>query len=157
MLRLPFLLPLFTLIALFTSAACGDDAEPRACTEIGCTSGLTVELTEGAELADDTLLRLDFDFDGEVRSCELSGAERPRLNESCGVITFEWDGDRLRRFIIHDRDPNRFGIELRLGDELLYKASLEPEYMTVQPNGPSCPPECRQATVKLLARDARVN
>lgn len=143
--------PILITPLLVLLLACGDDHDSggRACTAIGCTSGFTITLEDGIRISGNSRLIIDLDLDGEPRRCELSAGDKPTINENCGAITFDWEGDTLKRFIVHDDDPDTLGLIIQLDEQELHKLETQPDYQHVQPNGPGCPPECRQALITL--------
>ncbi len=138
---------LFVLVLVLT--ACGQDMLPnadqvtgeRGCTEIGCSSGLIVRLT------------------GHVPETFTIAAQRPGqppIVAICpdGRITVpEREGDATAMcepdgvFFI-GFTPEEVEIVVRSGQQGL-TTLVEPTYEKVQPNGPGCPPTCRQATVEI--------
>jgi len=116
-----------TLAVAAALLACGDPAG-RACTEIGCSDGLYVELqgTPGAAL--------------EVVASTLSAEERSAgcIVPPAGSCVVAFDG-----FV-----PQEVTLAV-LGGDRPVSVTVEPAYEDLQPNGPGCPPICRQATVEV--------
>lgn len=140
----------FALLAIALMIfACGDDEQPRVCTEIGCTSGFTVRFDEPILLKGEQRLLIELDLSGSTRRCELRAGETPMVSENCGAMTFHWDGERLEEFIVHDADPENVGVRVRRDQETLHQGEFALNYQEVQPNGPGCPPICRQALLQL--------
>jgi hypothetical protein len=125
---------------------------PLACTDIGCTDSLFVELVPAtgeiepgvytATLAGDTTETCTFTV-GSADGCErcvvesdcdvygVSGSDGDRLTWTAGVvegavvITVERDG------------------------EVLLDDSFTPAYTESEPNGPGCPPTCTQGNASF--------
>ena len=156
-----------TLFVLALLAACKPtpsqpDAPPpqRACTDIGCMNGLNVRVEKPtAWPAGD--YEFAFDLDGVAVTCKGSlplpacdqspgltcdPAGRVQVMESgCALPAAQhgW-GD------IHvDGDPANAKIAIRHGGIVLHESALEPEYRTLQPNGPGCEPTCRSASASI--------
>ena len=102
-------------------------APERACTMIGCDDGLNV-LVEGTPQG---AYRVEVRAEGH----ETQVVECPAPTE-CGRIF-------LAGFL-----PEEVTVELTAG-EARSSRTVKPEIETVQPNGPDCPPTCRQATIRV--------
>lgn len=109
---------------------CSNSPEPvQACTLIGCESGLEVQLVGTPP---------------EAYRVEASapGQPTPRVVECtatnpCGPRVF-----------LRDFTPESATIRLIVGADTATR-TVRPSYETVQPNGPGCPPTCRQASVQI--------
>ena len=107
-------------------AGCSRSAPPeRACTLIGCEDGLAVVI-EGAP-------------QGPYRVEARAEGEAPRVQEcpstaSCGRIFFA------------DFLPAEVTVEVIAGGSASSR-TVRPAVETLEPNGPGCPPICRQARV----------
>ena len=117
---------------LLVGAACGQrgtDPSAIACTEIGCSDGLAVEL-------------------------ERVGAATIELVED-GVTrhSFECSAGAACRTFVPGYTPARVEIVMRQGDTSR-RHTVQPGYTINRPNGPDCPPVCRQATVTVDVEDA---
>ena len=111
-----------------TFVGCSDDFYPQVCTQIGCDSGFRIEI-EG-DLPDRYTVTL------EAPGAESRTMECP--SPFCGPSTV----------VVVDFAPET--VEIRLeGEGLDYVETFEPDYTTIFPNGPDCPPECRQATIRI--------
>ena len=110
------------LVACSRSAPAG-----RVCTQIGCDSGLAV-VVEGTP-------------PGAFRVEARASGEAPRVEEcrsarDCGRIFFTG-------FL-----PAEVTVEVIAGEATSSRTVL-PAYETLTPNGPDCPPTCRQARVTV--------
>lgn len=98
-------------------------AEITMCTQIGCNDGLNVEL-DGF----DDELELELTADGETRTvtCLPPGPCRHFIPEFTPA-------EVTATAFLGDREEER---------------TFEPEYREERPNGPDCPPVCRQASIR---------
>ena len=104
----------------------GDGGEQRACTLMGCSSGLQVEIRSPPEGA----FRLEAEAPGS------SG----RYVVPCA------DGASCRNVLLQDFTPSQVRIRIVSDDgEAAWLA--EPVYRDHRPNGPGCPPVCRIGSV----------
>jgi hypothetical protein len=114
------------LIAAFGSG-CGV-VGPSACTLIGCT-GLVVEVTGAPGLTPVTVVVTA--PDGSTRSATCTGA-----TGTCPVSFFDFT-------------PASVTIRVSTGSQTT-EVTRQPMYEATRPNGPSCPPECRNARVTVV-------
>lgn len=120
------------LLAGLLLAACANDRNgPVACTEIGCSDGLRVRLL-GSHPATFTITATA--SDGLTRSIRC-GVDRP-----CGNIVF-----------LPDFAPERATVRVE-SDAGTVEREFTPTYEEVRPNGPGCPPVCRQGEVEIEVR-----
>jgi len=94
------------------------------CTLIACSDGITVELQGNVPQTYTVTAR----GDGETRSRECSPSQ------PCNPLMFE------------NFTPERVVIEVTSAAGSV-RREVTPEYRRVRPNGPNCPPECRQARI----------
>ena len=114
------------LIAAFGSA-CGV-AGPSACTVIGCT-GLVVEVTGAPGSTPVTVVVTA--PDGSTRSTTCTSA-----SGACPVS-------------FPDFTPATVTIRVSTGNQTT-EVTKQPTYEVTRPNGPACPPECRNARVTVV-------
>ena len=114
------------LIAAFGSA-CGV-AGPSACTVIGCT-GLVVEVTGAPGSTAVTVVVIA--PDGSTRSTTCTSA-----SGACPVS-------------FPDFTPATVTIRVSTGNQTT-EVTKQPTYEVTRPNGPACPPECRNARVTVV-------
>jgi hypothetical protein len=100
---------------------------PRACTQIGCASGLQVVIDGAPAGAFRVEARAE---DGEERARECAAPE------ACGRIFFA------------DFVPPAVTVRVIAGDAVS-STTVRPDVVTLQPNGPGCPPTCRVARVEV--------
>jgi hypothetical protein len=112
---------------------------PHACTEIGCSSGVFLDISAVWRQRPNAT---------SVRLC---------LDERCR--TFRRDTDLA---MVEDRSlrgPKRVQVTLRARDRrghTILERSIEVRLRRVQPNGPGCPPVCWQAPVRLAPHGLRL-
>lgn len=102
---------------------------PRACTLIGCTDGLGVEVS-GAPAGP---YRIELEVPGEAQRrvfrCDTPGA--------CAPAFFEVTPEVATVHLVTAAGTR--------------SQQVRPAYNVTQPNGPDCPPRCRQARVTVPA------
>lgn len=117
------------LAVAFSLAACARQAPPvRACTQIGCDDGLAVVV--GGVPPDAGAYRVEVRAAGETRVQECA------TPQECGRIFFP------------SLLPDEVTVDVIAGTARSSR-TVRPEPRTVQPNGPGCPPTCRQAEVTV--------
>jgi len=125
-------------LALLALGGCGDEepeatptVEPpvRACTEIGCSDGVYVQLS-------------DVPRDAEVTLC-VDGRCRPARAGAPGLGQVDAPLGRAAGETV------RVAITVRRGGRTIARASERLEVRTERPNGPGCPPMCRMATARF--------
>ena len=118
------------LVILALAAACSNSSSqpPQVCTQIGCESGLQVEL--GGAPA------------GPFRvEAQAAGGGAARVFE-CPA------GQRCEFAFFSDFTPEEATIRV-IADGRTTARTVRPTYGRVQPNGPGCPPICRQGRVRV--------
>lgn len=138
----------------------------RACTQIGCVEGLTIDVASTSGWAPGTY-RFDFELDQEKVSCEGTlplracehgpsvrctpegAAERVMISESgCALPAAEHS---LPSISIRG-EPARVRLTVSRDGTQLAAEEMTPQYRTMRPNGPECEPVCRQASAKVTLR-----
>lgn len=128
-------------------AACSDPDEPVACTEIGCTDGFTLRLVADGEELPAGVYEVSIELDGEASECAFEvrmvcdGGGPCVVNEDCNATYSDDEAS-----ILYEGAPSSVSYSVTRDGLQLASASVEPEYASVQPNGPDCPPTCMQAT-----------
>jgi hypothetical protein len=125
--RKPWLSGVLAIVAAATAGCSQSAPDNRVCTLVGCESGLAVAL----ERAPQAPYRVEARAAGEetrVRECPSA--------QDCGQIFFA------------DFLPEEVTIEV-IGGADRSSHTVRPNIETVQPNGPGCPPTCRQARVTV--------
>lgn len=118
------------LVLCVFMGGCSNRPQPmQVCTLIGCESGLEVQLVDQPP--------------GTYRiEASAPGQPAPRVVECttatpCGPSVF-----------LRDFTPESATIRVIVGADTTAR-TVQPSYETVQPNGPGCPPTCRQARVQI--------
>ncbi|MFN2431949.1 MAG: hypothetical protein ABR599_03885 [Gemmatimonadota bacterium] len=122
------------LLVAFTAIACGGDGEPRACTLIGCSSGLQVEL--------------------ESPPAAPFRIEASAVGSGGRYVVECTDTEACRSVLLQDFTPAQVRIRTVSADGAMAWLA-EPVYRENRPNGAGCPPVCRVATVVVPGSIAR--
>jgi hypothetical protein len=118
------------LMALLVAlAACGD----KVCTAAGCYTGLTVHLASKPTQP----YRVEVSTDGGPTPYTVYVYDCPNPQACTQDPTFP-------AFI-----PERLSVRITVGAASRLDESVRPNWATAQPNGPTCPPTCRQATITV--------
>lgn len=136
MARLAALPALGLAAALVAGAGAACSRADRACTEIGCTSGVSVEAAGALAAHPDAAV---------VEVCVRARCQSYRAAEVAGSVFHE--DDRLG-----DLAPSEVVVTLLDGRGVLVvrgKVTAAPSRQ--QPNGEGCPPVCGQAAVTMAA------
>ena len=153
-------------VVLAFLCACKPASQPeapppqRACTEIGCMNGLNVRVEKPTPWpAGD--YEFVFDLDGTAVTCKgalplppcerspalvCDPAGRVQVTESGCALPAEqhgWGDVQI------EGEPAHAKVTIRHAGAVLHEADLQPEYRTLQPNGPDCEPTCRSASVSI--------
>jgi len=141
-------------------------AEPtpaRACGELGCTSGLDLELVRSSPWPHGSY-RVTLRIDGKSVSCEGSLPLRPcdqgpsfhcddpsiSLSESgCALPPEQHAIGGLRSTATETSDVS---LVIEHQGALQATAKLTPTFQTLQPNGAGCEPVCQSASMRLTLR-----
>jgi hypothetical protein len=98
----------------------------RACTKMGCSSGLAIEVNSKLQQSYTVTLR---------SGTQIIHAFRCEPGQTC-------------RSFAENQTPTDVTVAVQTSAGEVTKA-FKPEYVIRRPNGPDCPPDCRQATVTL--------
>ncbi|MCU0622947.1 MAG: hypothetical protein MUF53_03670 [Gemmatimonadaceae bacterium] len=120
------MLPLLALVA-----SCQSSSEPgRVCTEIGCNSGLRIDLSSA--LPEGSRLEVfEVATPTQIRTVPCTASQR------CEQFVFLVDYQPTGPIQIRIVTPTR----------TVTGSAITPVFQTTTPNGPDCPPSCRQARV----------
>jgi len=132
-------------------AGCGDDDDsgarastggppPVACTEIGCESGVFLDI-------------------GVIKR-NLAAAERVKLclRQRCRTYSLA-QVDLVNLSVKGLRDGQRASVRLVIygdGGEVLRRSAVRAPVRRVRPNGPRCPPTCFQVPVRIDRQTLRL-
>ena len=173
MARFPrFVLAMVTPVAVACSTATSVDPPrvdpPRACTLIGCEDGLKVDLAPDSGWPQGDY-RFVIESDAVRVTCRGSlplpscAAGRALVCEPA-VVTIVESGCALpasaHGFAQISFDPTMRPARVRVSiargrgasEAEVAAAEIAPEYRTLQPNGPGCPPTCTQARSQVSVR-----
>jgi hypothetical protein len=117
------------VLAALAAPACGVAPRADACTLIGCEDGWNVELAGGT-------LPATYTLQVRVQGAVVASVQCSPANP-CG-----------RQVFLPGVTAEQADLEI-IGGDVPLRWTVRPEYRTVQPNGPSCPPACRQARVRV--------
>jgi hypothetical protein len=106
------------------------DTPQQACTRIGCDSGWIVEIADPSALPQSYTVRVL--VGGSVVASAQCSASQP-----CGDRVF-----------LSGVTAEEATLEIT-GAAVPLRWTVRPEYTLLQPNGPQCPPTCRQARVQV--------
>lgn len=132
------LIPIFIPFLLLLLLAACTPAQPtvRACTEIGCSNELRI-VVDGSLPATYTIELAAPGLETVSLTCTNGQSSEASIHE-CRP-----DGALFR-----DLAPDEVTITFT-SDAGIVSDTLRPTYTTAQPNGPECPPICRQGTATL--------
>ena len=152
--RIPLLVPLLALLLLapgatspFTGCSGDDRAGGRACTEIGCSDGVTFVVARRAiEPVRGVVAKAC--LDGRCRTHRI---DPDQFSEPGGVPIDAW----FPPDTLDARATHRASITIQEGRRTIFELERRIELETSQPNGAGCPPTCHNATVRITAADVR--
>ncbi len=137
--------------------------EPISCTSIGCQNGLEIEFVRAAWPSGD--YRIGVDVDGKTTTCEgslplkacdagasfvCSGTPGVTLGESgCALPAASHS---LSGLSLETTTASQVTLTLEHAGALIGTTTFQPEFSDVRPNGPDCPPLCRNAGRRLRLR-----
>jgi hypothetical protein len=133
-----------TILLLAGCSILGGTPTPRACTEIGCSSALTVNLN-GNVPGEYTMQVLANTGEMVVVFCRNGqyvdqGTPQPGdVLPECGPASVT-----LTNFA-----PDEVKVAVIWGANGAVSGSFRPAYTVTEPNGPGCPPTCRTGAVSL--------
>jgi hypothetical protein len=152
------------MMASACHAESGNSATPlRACTQMGCESGLTVALPLDYRWQPGNYI-FQLQTEQETLRCEgalpFHGCEHSALRCSSETIRIMESGCALPAEahgfgdIQITGEPEKVRVTITRkhrsqGQKILADESFAPVYQTLQPNGPGCEPICRQGRVEL--------
>ena len=153
-----------TLLALMLVAGFAETAQAqRACTEIGCQNGLTLDVEPSFDWK---WGRYDIHLMFEGRSVNCYGSlplkkceKGPSFKCSSDYVTIGESGCAMPETthaisgIYVDDTPDRVMVRILRDHKAVITRTLSPEYRESQPNGKGCGPVCRGASYNLLTAD----
>ena len=126
-----------------------DLVPPLACTEIGCTDGLTVELRAASGAFEAGIYSITLGGDActvTVGGPDDCAADRCVVDSTCNGITLVGYDEADTLTLLAPVTEGEVALTVDLEGTVLLDESFEPLYETIEPNGPGCPPVCRIAT-----------
>jgi hypothetical protein len=142
-------------LSLTLIQACASPEE-LACTDIGCTDGLHISLLR--EAFEPGLYLVELDLHGEVILCQATiplgsgasdGCSDPRAWLELSGSELDTSEQAVTGVFLDRTDLSAMAITVLQDDEEIGYAAFEPDYQTLQPNGPECEPTCAYATREL--------
>ena len=126
-----------------------------ACSEVGCRGGLIVDLRATELIPGDYTVEFELDDGEALETCGFTVSDDCDGGGTC-IPTTDCDGrvevlalgDGQLQVSLFDAE-GAVDLVLERDGTVLLDETLDPEYETFRPNGPSCPPVCRSATVQL--------
>ena len=142
-------------LSLFGLTSCG--VANDACTLIGCSDALVVELHADGERPRPGNYEVELVADGETTTCsfqfllvcEGGGHCVEPSTSTCPEATFDTARVDPVFSIPVSGTPMSVDYVVRVADEEVASGTVTPEYETVRPNGPDCEPVCQQATARV--------
>lgn len=118
------------LIIVLTSCHELIDLEPQpiACTKIGCSDGISLVLNK--VLPESAIIEFSFEGSSQTLTC----AQLPCFGNT---------------IFIADKTPSQLSIKISNDGSVLHESSHTPTYTINTPNGPDCPPDCKQAQLAI--------
>jgi len=118
------------ILGMIVLVACNpsNDKALKPCTLIGCTDGINILLR--SSLPNSATIEISYNGMSKSISCAQSLC-------SANNIFFE------------NIMPASFSVKVSNNGEVLHESTHSPTYKSNQPNGPDCPPDCKQAEITI--------
>jgi hypothetical protein len=123
--------------------ACSDG---RQCTEAGCFDGFRLEFAPGFRAPGDFTFVLE--SPSGVISCAASIGSTLEQAPG-GDCVLEGDERGIVQLTASNKHPVDVELVVSRDDEEIMRVPLELNYETNRPNGPNCPPSCREAAARV--------
>ncbi len=133
-------------------------AEPRACTEMGCTSGFTIQVSPDYRWQPGQY-HFAFQLDDKTITCDgvlpLPPCEQNGMKCSAEGVIITQSGCALPKEDHGFGDmflsifPKQVGVNITRDSKTIAAQQFTPAYQVLQPNGEGCEPVCKQATTTL--------
>ena len=123
-------------------AGCGSDS----CTGAGCHDG--VEVWFAAPIDSSLDLSVSVEADKDQLQCEYAHSKGLDTCASSG-IWIQMSGSQSDGFLLPNRHPGKLTLTFSSAGTVLLTSTVSPTYVIQQPNGPDCPPTCKNAKVQL--------
>jgi hypothetical protein len=144
----------FSILTLLLSACF--HAELADCTEIGCVDGLEVFFV-GTDPGPG-VYTVEIDLHGEFIHCQATiplgtdgddGCTDARVSLFLSGSALEADQQSVDGFFLDSTDTGAVAVTISHDAVQVGYAAFEPDYQTLQPNGPECEPTCSYATREI--------
>jgi hypothetical protein len=124
----------------------------HTCTLVGCSDGFSVSIVrkDGSTFAAGTY-SVDLTTDGVVNhvSCTIRGGYDSSCDGGTTVEAVSGPGGVVELQVNLAGTPSDVGLSLTVPDGHVATGEWRPTYQTIQPNGPTCDPTCREAHQSL--------
>jgi len=158
------------ILACAATAACsGGDSAPKACTLIGCADNFSASAQRADGSIPDGAHRIEVLADGTTLKCAftlpLAGTAQPSCDAGLSVtivpaqICIQTQGSssssstcnvipgKFVERVALSGTPGQVHVWQYVDDLTVLDVAVAPQYQDSQPNGPGCPPVCRQASL----------
>lgn len=151
---------LLLLVLAFGASACGGRSKNPACTEMACQSGMRIGLRPASGVWPKGSYRFQVVADDASTNCTSTiplpkGEGQPSCSSELAVL--EESGALLgpaeQRFggVQVLRPAEKITVRVFRDGRELVMGTFAPDYRSVEPNGPGCPPTCKQgADVEMV-------
>ena len=141
----------------------GQPPAPQACTTLGCTSGLELQLVRATPWPPGTY-RITLRVDDKSTSCEgklpLEPCDRgptfrctdASLSVAESGCALPADQHAITGLSSKGTQAKKVSLAIEHQGSIQASAQLSPTFQTVQPNGPGCEPVCETAAMRLQLR-----
>ncbi len=119
---------LFVGLIIFLGSCNQVKQTPIACTKIGCIDGIALNLS--SSLPNTAVVEIIYDGQTNTLSC----AQGNCINQTV---------------FISNITPKTFTVRISNNGSILSESVHRPTYKNTQPNGPDCPPICKQVEVSI--------
>jgi hypothetical protein len=140
--------------AVAAAGGCGGSGGPKACTLIGCHDQFLAGVSSSDGLLPSGMHRIEVLADGASLMCTFTaplqaapggGLMQPSCPTGLTVIVTP-AADAQVETISLAGTPAQVHVWQYVDDVAILDAAVAPSYVETQPNGPGCPPICRQAS-----------
>lgn len=141
----------FTLM-IVSLAGCNSSPIGTACTEIGCSDAITLNLraeTGGLRTghydlelvpANDSLIACSFEFSTDPGLCS-SGACIP--SSDCPMLFASLPGEDPGVSLVYTAFASEISFTVKRDSNVIFESTFTPDFEEFMPNGPFCPPTCQ--------------
>jgi hypothetical protein len=160
-------------LAGVAAPACGGGSTQKACTEVGCADNFTATVQRADGSIPDGAHRIEILADGTTLRCAFTlplatvaggGTAQPTCDAGLTVtvvpaqICIQTQGDsstsascnaipgKFVETVTLSGPPGQVHVWQYVDDLAILDVAVAPQYQESRPNGPGCPPVCRQAS-----------